>query len=276
VSYSSLPAGNYRVFARTVDGSGRPGPEVQLLAVHVAAPLWQRWWVLLLAVVLAGGGVWAWSRYRIRQALKLHAVRDRIANDLHDEVGSSLSAITIGSELAARSSSSENEQVRQLIARIGETSSASLRSMSDIVWAIDPKNDEGEALVKRLRRIAHDLLERKGVPVDLIVGDGVEELRLPMDARKELLLIGKEAMHNASKHAGAQQVTVTLGLSGRRLTLDIRDDGKGFDPARTEEGHGMHSMRQRALALGAVLHVAGAPGQGTHILVTVDVTRIRD
>ncbi|MBS1580573.1 MAG: ATP-binding protein, partial [Bacteroidetes bacterium] len=276
VTYASLPPGDFRLFARSVDSSGALGEEVLLTLVHVAAPFWQRWWFYALLAVAASAGVLGWSRYRLRQALALHAVRDRIASDLHDEVGSSLSSITIGSQLAAQLSKGEDEQVRQLIARIGETSSASLRSMSDIVWAIDPKNDEGEALVKRLRRIAQELLESKGIGVAFLATGGVEELRLPMDVRKELLLIGKEAMHNVSKHAGAKQVTVTVDRSDGKLTLGVEDDGRGFDPMLHPDGHGLTSMQRRGAALGSMVRIDSAPGRGTRVMVRVDLANIRD
>lgn len=276
VAYASLPPGTFRLFARSVDSSGAPGREVLLAVVRVAAPFWQRWWFFALLAGVVSTGVFAWSRYRIRQTLQLHAVRDRIASDLHDEVGSSLSSITIGSQLAAQLSRDENEQVKQLIARIGETSGASLRSMSDIVWAIDPKNDEGDALVKRLRRIAQDLLESKGVNVSFHVSKGIEELKLPMDVRKDLLLIGKEAMHNASKHANARHVDITLARAGGTLTLSVKDDGKGFAPDAGPTGHGSGSMRRRAAALGSSLHLVSAPGMGTEVRVAVDLARIRD
>jgi signal transduction histidine kinase len=208
--------------------------------------------------------------------LKLQAVRDRIASDLHDEVGSSLSSITIGSQLAAQLSTGDNEKVKEIMARIGETSSESLRSMSDIVWAIDPKNDQGDALVKRMRRIANELLEGKGVELSFQVGPGVEELKLPMNARKELLLLYKEAVHNASKYSGATVVEVGLHLRNGALDLSVQDRGCGFEPALHPDGHGLGSMHRRAEALGTRLQLESAPGRGTRVGVVVDITRIRD
>lgn len=276
IGYSSLPPGDFRVLVRTVDASGRMSAERTLLTVHVAAPVWQRWWFFLLVAAGAGGVVLLWSRYRLRQALKLHAVRDRIASDLHDEVGSSLSAITIGSQLAAQLSRSDSAQVKDLMARIGETSDASLRSMSDIVWAIDPRNDQGDALVKRMQRIAHELLQTKGIEVVFAVSEGLEEIKLRMDARKDLVLLFKEAVHNASKYSKARSVKVALQRRRGRLLLTVQDDGAGFDPGKQGEGHGLGSMRRRAAALGGELLLISAPGQGTLVGVELDLTGIRD
>jgi signal transduction histidine kinase len=166
--------------------------------------------------------------------------------------------------------------VKEILARIGETSSESLRSISDIVWAIDPKNDQGDALVKRMRRIANELLESKGIEVDFDVSGGVEDLKLPMNARKEIVLIFKEAVHNASKYSGAGKVRITLTRAGTRLGMMVTDDGSGFDPALHPDGHGLGSMARRAQALGAVLDLRSAPGSGTTVSVRIDITGIRD
>ncbi len=276
IRYAGIPVGEHRLLVRVQDPYGRFGPEQVLLTITVEGPFWQQWWFYAVAAAIISLGAFAWSRYRLAQALKLQAVRNRIASDLHDEVGSSLSSITIGSKLAAQLSSADNEQVRAILARIGETSSESLRSISDIVWAIDPKNDQGEALVKRMRRIANELLESKGIGVAFEVGAGVDELVLPMEVRKDILLIYNEAVHNASKYSGASLVEVSLGIERGTLSMNIRDNGKGFDPALHPDGHGLGSMKRRAEALVAALALMSAPGEGTRIELTVDLTRIRD
>lgn len=263
--YAGVPVGAHSLLVRVVDAFGRTGPERRVLTIAVAAPFWQTWWFYAVAAVLASLGVYAWSRYRLARALELQTVRNRIASDLHDEVGSSLSSITIGSKLAAQLSTNESAQVKEILARIGETSSESSRSISDIVWAIDPRNDQGEALVKRMHRIANELLESKGIEVHFMVSGGVEELKLPMDTRKELVLIYKEAVHNASKYSGASHVEVALGLENGRLAMRISDNGRGFDPALHPDGHGLGSMHRRAKALGAALALHSAPGEGTRV-----------
>lgn len=280
VRYAALTTGTYRLLARVCDPFGRIGPERTVLRLHIKGPLWQRWWFYAAGLVLMGAGLFALYRFRLAQAMKLQSVRNRIASDLHDEIGSSLSSITIGSQLAARlnaqGDAGGNRQVGNLLERIGETSSESLRSMSDIVWAIDPKNDQGEALVKRLHRIAEDLLRRKGIQVDFNVGPGVDGLRLPMNARKEILLIGKEAMHNASRHSGASTVRVALQCRNGRLGLCVEDDGRGFNPALHPDGHGLGGMHQRAKAIGASFSLTSIPGQGTRICIGLDLANIRD
>jgi signal transduction histidine kinase len=276
VRYAAIPVGTHRFLLRVRDPYGRVGPERAILTISVNGPVWQRWWFYALIAGVISAAAYAWSRYKLQQALTLQGVRNRIASDLHDEVGSSLSSITIGSQLAGQLSSDENEQVKKLMARIGETSSQSLRSMSDIVWAIDPKNDQGEALVKRLQRIANELLESKGIDVSFSVSGGVEELKLPMNARKEIVLIFKEAAHNVSKYSGASCVQVSLHRRNGTLAMSVKDDGMGFDVALHPDGHGLGSMSRRAVALGSSLTLMSAPGLGTLVGVEVDLTKIRD
>lgn len=273
--YASLPSGTYRLLARTVASNGVSSAPVELAVIDKAAPIWQRWWFYLVIGAITGALAYGASRYNYRQKLKLQQVRNRIAGDLHDEVGSSLSAITIGSQMAVKLSSLEDPQVKSLLVRIGETSSTSLRSMSDIVWAIDPKNDEGEALVKRMRRIANELLESKGVEVSFIVSGRVEELRLPMSLRKELLLIFKEVVHNISKHSGATEVSITLEKHAKGLSLAIVDDGKGFDPQLHPDGHGLTSMAARAKVAHAAFDLKSSPGKGTSVTVVIATSRLR-
>lgn len=271
IRYAGLPVGTHRLLVRTRDAFGQEGAEVVLLTVRIEGPFWQRWWFFAIAAALVSTVIFAWSRYRIAQTLRLQAVRNRIASDLHDEVGSSLSSITIGSQLAGQLSTGENEQVKALLARIGETSSSSLRSISDIVWAIDPKNDEGEALLKRMQRIAQELLERKGVKVTFST-HGVDELKLPMELRKEVLLIFKEAVHNASKYAEATHVGIELRSVKGRFSMSVRDNGRGFDTRLHPDGNGLGNMRRRAATLGSVLTVESTPGYGTYIALEVDLS----
>ncbi len=275
ITYASLPSGTFRLMAYTVAGNGRYSQPVVIATIVKAVPVWQRWWFFLLVAGLVGAVVFSITRYRYRQKLALQAVRVRIAGDLHDEVGSSLSSITIGSQLAQRLGSGENEQVHKLLQRIGETSSDSLRSISDIVWAIDPKNDQGDALVQRMRRVAMELLGSKGIDVVFNVGPGVEDLKLAMETRKELLLIFKEAVHNASKYSEAKHVRVDLFRDGGTLMLIVKDDGRGFDPALHGDGHGLGSMRRRAAGMGARALIESRPGKGATVTLGIPLTRNR-
>jgi signal transduction histidine kinase/ligand-binding sensor domain-containing protein len=273
--YGSLPSGTYRLLARTVSPDGS-SPPVVLATIHKDAPAWQQWWFYLGLALLAGTVAYIFSRYRYRQRLKLEQVRIRIASDLHDEVGSSLSAITLGSQLAAKLSHTENRQVQDLMKRIGETSSASLRSMSAIIWAIDPKHDEGDALVRRMRRVAQDLLGGNGIKLTFSTLGDVEDIRLKMDARKELILLYKEAIHNCSKHSGANEVQVELRRRDNQLNLRVQDNGKGFDPGLHPDGHGLGSMARRAEALGSTLRLTSATGKGTCVELELNIARLRD
>lgn len=269
LSYAGMPPGTHALWAQAISPDGRMSPPVLVATIIKAAPYWQRPWFYLLVALFAGAVAYAIARSRYRQRLEVQAVRNRIADDLHDEVGSSLSSITLGSQLARQLSDGRNEQITEILTRIGEASSTSMRNISDIVWAIDPKNDQGRFLVKRMQRTADELLSSKGVEVEYRTGRDLEELKLSMALRKELLLIFKEAAHNASKHSGATHVRISLESAGNRLTMGLSDNGRGFDTRLYRDGHGLGSMRRRSDALGARFTLRSSPGQGTSILVDV-------
>jgi len=275
IHYTGLPPGEHTLHVQVRDAYGRTGPRHALLRIRVAAPFWVTWWFYALLAAFAVLITLLWSRYKQRQLLAVHAMRDRIANDLHDEVGSALSSITIGSRLAQRMSGSTNGKLEQLLHRMGETSDASLRSISDIVWAIDPKNDEGEALLDRMRTIAVELLEHQGIDVRWTISGDVAGMKLPMDVRKDVLLIFKEAIHNISKHAHASTVQVEVARTPDQLRMRISDDGKGFDASLTGSGHGLSSMQQRAANIRATWSLTSSPSHGTQLEVRLPLARTR-
>jgi signal transduction histidine kinase len=143
--------------------------------------------------------------------------------------------------------------------------------MADIVWAIDPRKDRLEDLVRRMRQLAFNLLERDGLEVEFLAPPEEElaGIALTPDRRRHLLLVFKEAVHNVARHARATQVRVRLELRPGALRLSIQDNGRGFDPAAAGDGHGLGSLRERARKLSGELHLASRPGEGTRLEVEV-------
>jgi signal transduction histidine kinase len=140
-------------------------------------------------------------------------------------------------------------------------------SMSDIVWAVDPRRDRLADLVQRMRQSAYNALEADGLVVEFHAPtDGeIERIGLTPDRRRQLLLVFKEAITNTARHAHASRVRIDLALSEGELQLTIRDDGRGFDPSLRRTGHGLASLSRRATELGGRLSIDSAPGRGTTI-----------
>ena len=219
----------------------------------------------LLAISLLGFFLWR-NRQQVRAQLRVAETRQRIARDLHDEVGSTLSSISILSE-SARQKDADATRLNN----IGDKARAALDSISDIVWSVNPENDTMEKALARMSTYASEMLENQGAELRFKVSPEVEMLSLPMEKRKEFYLIFKEAIHNCAKYAHANYVEVRIEKKNNLLSLLIKDDGVGFDLQRKMPetqvlgGNGLRNMSARATAIGGELHVHTAPGAGTEV-----------
>ena len=217
---------------------------------------------MVLFCVLA---FFAYNNYSTRQKLKLQTLRNKIASDLHDEVGSTLSSISIFSQIAQE----QTKEVIPLLDTIGESSRKMLDAMADIVWTINPENDQFEKIILRMRSFAYELLGAKGIDFEFVADEEAIKIKLPMDARKNLYLIFKEATNNMVKYAGASKATFAIKDEKDNLSMMIRDNGMGFDVNLATEGNGIKNMKRRAMEIGAKLLIESFPGSGTTIQLKI-------
>ncbi len=267
VTYTNLHGGSYIFRVRATDAEGNELIGKAQFRLAVRPPLYQTWWFICLAAVVFFGLVWMIFHYRLRQRLEKEAIRHRIARDLHDEVGSSLSAISILSASTLHGVQKDLDAAR--FGNIGDKARAALDSISDIVWSVNPENDSMEKALARMGAYASEMLENVGTELRFEVGAGVESLTLPMEKRKDFYLIFKEAVHNCAKYARAKRVVVALRKEGNTLIMSVKDDGVGFEISNAEAknlgGNGLRNMQSRAAALGGRLEVVSAPGAGTEV-----------
>jgi signal transduction histidine kinase len=218
----------------------------------------------LVAVVLAVASYLFWH-YRRREARRQEALRTRIAADLHDEVGSMLTQISMQSTLLREGNYAPAQQ-QVYLDQMSEASRRAARQMSDAVWSIDSRYDSAASLLDRLRDHAHEVLSPAQVELDFGADEGIVTTTLPLATRQALYYIYKEALHNVVKHAQAQQVQVRVRLVAGQIQLEVRDDGRGLAQANHSGGQGLRNMRMRTLAIGGAITVdAAAPG--TSIIV---------
>ena len=269
VRYVGLAAGSYRLAARAVAPDGAPGPEATA-AFLIRPPLWKRPEFLVAGLALVALAAFLVHRQGVRHAVAVERVRTRLATDLHDDVGSSLARISILSEVGRRDLDPAGETAR-LFSEIGETSRGVIDALGDAIWSIDPRHDDLQSLADRLRHFATDLLEGRGIACRIEVPAGAAAVDLPAERRRHLFLLLKEAVTNAARHSGAKTVVVALRIEDRRLSVEVLDDGAGFDVAARNapeaEGRGLENMRMRAAALGGTIAIAASPGVGTRIHV---------
>ncbi len=272
-TFTSLPAGPYRFELQAANAEGLWTPRPATYAFVIRPAWWNTAWfraLAALALVAAGYGLY---RLRLGQVLAVERLRLGIARDLHDDVGSTLSSISILSQLAAgpagRGSAGTGTGPAApngpLLMQIGESARQTLAAMDDIVWAINPAHDQPQDLSARLRSHAAELLEAQGLALHFATTPPPPGLKLRMQTRREVFLIYKELLNNSLKYAHARQVRVSLRFVSHHLELELADDGCGFDPAAPAQGggHGLPNVQARAALLGGTLTLHTAPGQGT-------------
>ncbi len=208
-----------------------------------------------------------YREYYNRQRIKLQNLRNKIASDLHDDVGSTLSSISIFSQIAQRRPS----EVQSLLQTIEESSKKMLDAMADIVWTIKPENDQFEKIILRMRSFAYELLGAKQIEFRFVVDDKAGKINIPMDARRNLYLIFKEATNNMVKYSNAANAEFAIKEQGGKLIMNIQDDGIGFDNQQEYQGNGLKNMYARAKEIGASLSVNSNAATGTQIELTMNI-----
>ncbi|MBI1792524.1 MAG: hypothetical protein HYR60_33795 [Acidobacteria bacterium] len=273
VNYASLAPGGYRFLARPVTSEGLTAPEPASVRFTIAPPVWRRAWFLGLAMLAAGGAVYAAHRYRLRQVLAIAQVRTRIATDLHDDIGASLSQIAILNEVARSRLDGAEPRIAGPLAEAAAISRELVDSMSDIVWAINPKHDHLSNLTHRVRRFASEILGARDIELEFRAPVGAQDLPLSPEVRRQIFLIAKEAVHNIARHSGASQAVVAFERRDGRLVVRVSDNGRGFDAAASTDGNGLANMRRRAASVGGVVDFDSGAGTGTAITVSVPLGR---
>jgi ligand-binding sensor domain-containing protein/two-component sensor histidine kinase len=274
VNYANLAPGRYRFLVRAVDLEGGISVAPATFAFRVLPPVWQRWWFLALFTLAVGVLVYSLYRYRVARILEVANIRTRIATDLHDDIGASLSLIAMLSEVAQRQWQQGSTRINESLSSIAEASRESVGAMSDIVWAVNPRKDRLSELIKRMRRFASDVLSARNILLQFEADFG-SDVELDADARREILSIFKEGVNNIARHAACSAVTVDISFVKQWLTLTLNDDGQGFDVANPTEGNGLDNMRQRAAKLGGELKIASQTGQGVRLTLRVPLSRAR-
>jgi ligand-binding sensor domain-containing protein/two-component sensor histidine kinase len=261
--YTDLGPGSYtfRVRATNADGYVSEGNPIRVV---INPPFWKTWWFMLTSMVICASIIYSIHRYRLAQSLKVERLRNKIASDLHDEVGSSLTRISIYSDLVQ--SGTEATQSKNYLKSISEMSREIVSTMSDIVWSIDNRNDSTGALILRMKDFATEVLQAKNIEMSFTI-EGVDENRTLDPALKQnIYLIFKESVNNIVKHADAKNVIISLVNRGSEFIMKIHDDGRGFPNDGSQKGNGLRNMHRRALAIGAVFSIT--TDSGTTITVT--------
>ena len=270
-TYTNLDPGDYTFVAEASNTQNAWGKQSNALHVHVLPLWWQTIWFKLFSLCIIGTIVYFIYRYRMQKALEIERVRNRIARDLHDEIGSTLSAISIYSKVAHEQSKTSGINPEPLLKKINENVLHVMDAMSDIVWSVSTKNDEFENIVFHMREHAMHLLTLKGYEICFDVDESLAHFNLKMDKRQNFYLIYKEALNNIVKYAHGKHVWITIGREKSFLLLKIKDDGVGFNGI-ARNGNGLSNMKNRAASIGGHISVISAVGKGSEICIMLPLS----
>jgi signal transduction histidine kinase len=200
---------------------------------------------------------------------RMQHIRNKIAQDLHDDIGSTLSSISILSGLALEERNSG--QALEAMSEIKDSSIMLMERMDDIVWSINPRNDSLENLLVRVKHFATTLFEAREIDYTIRIQENIHEVKLPSDYRQHVYLVLKEAINNLVKYAKATKADIRISFDRKKLILSVSDNGRGFDTTGQSTGNGIPGMRRRAELMNAELDLRSRSGEGTEISLKVTI-----
>ncbi len=218
--------------------------------------------LLIITLIIAGIII------RNRRIKQMQNMRNSIADDLHDDIGSTLSSINIMSELAK----AKSPEALPLLVSISESTSAMQENMSDIVWAVNPQNDIFENVLLRMNLFASEILEAKNMELEFISDTSLSTYKFTMKQRKNLYLFFKEAINNAAKYSCAQKILVRISKKDHHIEMNVTDNGKGFNTSGVFNGNGMNTFKKRAEEINGEFKITSHINEGTTAQLKFKIT----
>ncbi len=269
-NYTNIPPGTYSFRVKGSNNDNFWNEAGVIISITIAPPYWRTWWFMLSAsAALIGLLVLAYN-YRVAKLLEVERTRYRIARDLHDDVGGTLSSISNFTS-AIRSEMNENGRglSPKLLELIGESASEAQEAINDIIWSIDPVHETWAAFLAKCRRYASDLCESRSMAHAIRIPEFIPGRIAQLERRRNIWLIYKELVTNAVKHSNGSDLDVEIKYAGKKLLLSIGDNGKGFDPDIPTDRSGIKNIRTRARELSADLDLQTSPGKGTRWQISI-------
>lgn len=269
VPFTALAPGRYvfKVKAESLDGL--VSKNISSLHIFVKPPFWRTKWFITLLLVIIALIAYSMHRLRLNRYFAVEKIRNRVARDLHDDMGSTLSTINILSSMAKAKLNTDAHKTAEYISKISDNSQRMMEAMDDIVWAIKPANDSMQKVVARMREFATSVFEAKDIELDFKADEEVSEAKIDMEGRRDFFLIFKEAVNNAAKYARCTKAEVHVFVENRKLVLRVKDNGIGFDIKGADGGNGLGNMQKRTDALKGKLQLTSIAGEGTEVVLTV-------
>lgn len=271
-SYTNLQPGKY-VFK--VIGSNNDGiwnNNGALLFIEILPPFYYTWWFIAIAVLSIGFIIYYLSTMRFRNLLSIEKLKGKLAADLHDNIGSGLTEISILSEIATNSLLRSLDDVSDNLATISDKSRLLIDSMSEIVWMINPSRDSLSDLILRLKDSYSDFLSGLAISFRVVYPESIGGLKLGVDFKQNIYLIFKEGINNAIKHSNCSKIILEVKQINNILEIELTDNGRGMNLKTIKSGNGLGNMKKRAKDLGGKIVLESSPGNGTKIILTAKIT----
>jgi ligand-binding sensor domain-containing protein len=250
--YSYLPPGEYVFRAKSENANGVSSPELSFQII-VRPPFWRTWWFYALIVLIAAAILYWIDRERVNRIVALQKVRTQIADNLHQEINTTLNNINLLSEMAKIKADKDIDRSKEYIDQISEKSNTMIIAMDDMLWSINPANDNMEKTILRMKEFVEALKSRHGTGMQMVVDNDVRSINLDMATRHELFLVFKEILRDMVLRTPKGQFLINIDLVKSRLYLKIHDAAPAA--GATINSLGMTAMKKRVAAIGAELDV---------------------
>lgn len=272
-TYARLPAGSYKFIVSKVTMLGEPLGKEAILAIHVRQPYWKMPWfwptltAFIVVILVSTFRYYAWRKvqHTLAQLQQQHVLgqeRLRISQDIHDDLGARVTQISMVSGIAQKDPTF-SDKARAEFDRISVMSRDLVSALYETVWAVNPENDNLEAMANYICQQANDLCAQAGLRCRVNIAPFHQNMEISSRARHNISLATKEIVHNIIKHAKATLVTVHMTFSDKLLTVSIYDDGCGFQPDNVRSGYGLINIQRRMEYIGGSCQIESAPGKGT-------------
>ena len=265
ITYTNLDPGNYTFKVKGSNNDGVWNEKGIQLTLRILPPLWRTWWFITLASITVVGIISLFIYFRIKNLIEINRFRTKLAADLHDNIGSSLTEISILSEVISKKIKTEEKDVTKSLKAISSNARSLVDNMSDIVWLVNPKRDSLYDLILRLRDTYSELSSYTNISFRSENIISLQKVSLSMEHRQNLYLIFKEAINNCITHSGCTEITLDASIKGKTLEMILKDNGKGFFENEIKDGNGLINMKNRAAHIGGYLNINSKIGEGTII-----------
>ena len=305
VTYTNLDPGEYVFQVKATNSDGMWSNDIAKIFIVIKPPFWKTWWAYTVYVIAFFGLLYFIRKTEIRRRkrkeeerlrrereearlreaelkainieqekeLEKQKIRNRIAQDLHDEIGSNLSSISLMSELI-QNDEKINKEASEKIKRIHSVAKGSTQAIRDIVWLTNPSSDSLKDLIVKMKEVADNSSGKFNLNFDY--PQEIPDINLLPETKRNIFFIYKEVMNNIIKHSGAKNVNIRFKIEDYNMLLSIKDDGKGFNINDSFNGNGIKNIKSRAKEINAELKFESSPGNGTILELFSSITQMRD